>query len=136
MVDLKNREYRLSNTGFIPFKYEHLWELVQRNPTDKVEPKFKVGEWIIQENIGVYEVAEICESWYEVIDVENKHYSIGFDKEYMCHLWTIADAKEGDVLVCPKYAGGTIPNIFIFKDIDIHNDVLCYCSFLKIFFAT
>jgi len=29
VVDLKNREYRLSNTGFIPFKYEHLWELVE-----------------------------------------------------------------------------------------------------------
>ena len=65
---------------------------------NKVEPKFKVGEWIIQENIGVYKVAEICESWYEVIDVENKHYSIGFDKEYMCRLWTIEDAKDGDIL--------------------------------------
>ena len=31
-IDLKNREYRLSNTGFIPFKYEHLWELVEQNP--------------------------------------------------------------------------------------------------------
>ena len=29
VVDLKNREYNLSNTGFIPFKYEHLWELVE-----------------------------------------------------------------------------------------------------------
>lgn len=29
VVDLKNREYRLSNTGFIRFKYEHLWELVE-----------------------------------------------------------------------------------------------------------
>lgn len=65
----------------------------------KAEPIFKVGEWIIQENIGVYEVVEICESWYEVIDVENNHYSIGFDKEYMCHLWSIEDAKDGDVLM-------------------------------------
>ena len=67
-------------------------------PADKVEPKFKVSDWIVQENVGVYKVIEVCESWYEVIDNKDKHYSIGFDKEYMCHLWTIQDAKDGDVL--------------------------------------
>lgn len=73
------------------------------NTTDKVEPKFKVvGDWIVQEKIGVYKVIEICESWYEVVDNKDKHYSIGFDKEYMCHLWTIKDAKDGDILVVAK----------------------------------
>lgn len=33
-IDLKNREYRLSNTGFIPFKYEYLWELVEQKPVE------------------------------------------------------------------------------------------------------
>lgn len=70
------------------------------NTTDKVEPKFKVGDWVVQENIGTYKVIEVCESWYEVIDNQNNHYSIGFDKEDMCHLWTINDAKDGDVLTC------------------------------------
>lgn len=62
------------------------------------KPKFKVGDWIVQEDIGVYKVVEVCESWYEVVDNEDKHYSIGFDKEYMCHIWTIQGAKDGDVL--------------------------------------
>ena len=66
---------------------------------DLVEPKFHEGEWVVQEKIGVYKVIEVCESWYEVVDNKDKHYSIGFDKEYMCHLWTIQDAKDGDVLV-------------------------------------
>ena len=70
----------------------------EQKPADKVESKFKVGDWIIQENIGVYKVIEICKSWYEVINTEDKHYSISFDKEYMCHLWSIEDAKDGDVL--------------------------------------
>lgn len=88
---------------------------------NKVEPKFKVGEWIIQENIGVYEVAEICESWYEVIDVENKHYSIGFDKEYMCRLWTIEDAKDGDVLAISWWEDKNLwEKIIIFKK--CHNE--------------
>lgn len=77
------------------------------------------------------------ESYYELLKTNNEVSTrLIEDVDESAHLWTIADAKEGDVLVCPKYAGGTIPNIFIFKDIDIHNDVLCYCSFLKIFFAT
>ena len=67
--------------------------------TNKIEPKFKVGDWVVQENIGVYKVIEICKSWYEVIDSEDNHYSISFDKECMCHLWTIDSAKAGDVLV-------------------------------------
>lgn len=72
----------------------------EQKPVDKVEPKFKIGDWIIQENIGVYKVIEICKSWYEVINTEDKHYSISFDKEYMCHLWSIEDAKDGDILAC------------------------------------
>ena len=71
----------------------------EQKPADKVESKFKVGDWIIQENIGVYKVIEICKSWYEVINTEDNHYSISFDKEYMCHLWSIEDAKYGDMLV-------------------------------------
>ena len=66
----------------------------ERKPADKAEPKFKVGNWVVQENIGVYKVIEICKSWYEVIDAEDNHYSISFDKEYMCHLWTIQYFKK------------------------------------------
>ena len=80
-----------------PLDYENA-NIQQKDFALKVEPKFKVGDWVVQENIGVYKVIEICESWYEVIDFEDNHYSISFDKEYMCHLWTIDDAKDGDVL--------------------------------------
>jgi len=94
----------------------------EQKPADKVEPKFKVGDWVVQEKIGVYKVIEVCESWYEVVDSKDKHYSIGFDKEYMCHLWTIKDAKDGDVLVTPN------KNIFIFKNIK-GTGIYDYCGF-------
>ena len=70
----------------------------EQKSSDKVGPKFRVGDWVVQENIGVYKIIEICESWYEVIDSEDNHYSISFNNEHMCHLWTIQDAKDGDVL--------------------------------------
>lgn len=94
-------------------------------PTDKVESKFKVGDCIVQENIGVYKVIEICESWYEVVDNKDNHYSIGFDKEYMYHLWTIEDAKEGDVLV-DSYSKDSI--IILYKGIDKERSILAHCG--------
>lgn len=75
-----------------------LKEMIDEANNTTNEPKFKVGDWVVQENIGVYKIIEVCESWYEVVDNKDKHYSISFDKEYMCHLWTIGDAKDGDVL--------------------------------------
>lgn len=91
------------NNGFFIEKHG------EQKPIDKVGPKFKVGDWVLQENIGVYKVIEICKSWYEVIDFKDNHYSISFDDEYMCHFWTIQDAKDGDVLV------GDEKRPFIFK---------------------
>ena len=99
----------------------------EQKPDDKVEPKFHEGEWVVQEKIGVYKVIEVCESWYEVVDNKDKHYSIGFDKEYMCHLWTIQDAKDGDVLVFDDI-------IMIFRNIQTvctANTYILYCD--KIF---
>jgi len=90
---------------------------------DKVEPKFRVGDWIIQENIGVYKVIEVCESWYEVVDNKDKHYSIGFDKEYMCRLWTIQDARDGDVLYCESSG---IEFIVMSKGVNIYGNIDSY----------
>jgi len=84
------------------------------------EPKFHEGDWIVQENIGVYKVIEVCKSWYEVVDNKDKHYSIGFDKEYMCHLWTIKDAKDGDVLVYEE-------EIFMIKSYALWNKIVYHC---------
>jgi hypothetical protein len=97
-------------------------EQCEKKPADKIEPKFKVGDWIVQENIGVYKVTEICESWYEVIDGEDNHYSISFDKEYMCHFWTIQDAKDGDVLAADNY-------IILFKKLLPQNGGVSYCHY-------
>ena len=71
--------------------------------TDKVEPKFKVGDWIVS-NMS-HEDYCIC----KILKIRNGEYVIKsiygyqgynnfetFDKDY--HLWTIQDAKDGDVL--------------------------------------
>ena len=93
----------------------------ENNGDKDFEPKFHKGQWIVKENFGVYKVIEVCESWYEVVDDKYKHYSISFDDEYMCHLWTIKDAKDGDVLT-------TNGGVVIFEKIDGLN-IKSHCYF-------
>lgn len=85
------------------------------------EPMFHKGQWIVKENVGTYKVIEVCEYWYDVVDNKDQHYSISFDDEYMCHLWTIKDAKDGDVLT----ANGCV---VIFEKIDGLN-IKFHCFF-------
>ena len=67
-------------------------------PSDKVEPKFKVGDWIVEQR-------EDEQNYVWHIDrIENEYYyenvggiKINFADKY-CHLWTISDVKDGDIL--------------------------------------
>ena len=123
-IDLKNREYRLSNTGFIPFKYEHLWELVEQNPANKVEPKFEIGD-LITNGVLVGKIDEIHELGYHAYFGD--HYADVPDAENW-HKWTIQDAKDGDVLACPNDAGDR-DVVFIFKNINSDDGwVFCFCA--------
>ena len=104
---------------------EDIVEAVKRTSIlDLVEPKFHEGNWVVQKNSGVYKVIEICKSWYEVIDFEDNHYSISFDKEHMCHLWSINDAKDGDILACNG-------SIFIFKEEYMAGKPTAYCGLIN-----
>ena len=88
---------------------------------NKVEPKFKVGDWITNSATKPAQISSIEDGMYfthnDTIggDVES------IDKEY--HLWTIKDAKAGDVLA-------TEDIVFIFKHIDKTRLWLCksYCE--------
>ena len=93
----------------------------ENNEDKKFEPKFHKGQWIVKENLEVYKVIEVGEDGYEVVDNKDQHYSISFDSEYMFHLWTIKDAKDGDVLT----ANGCV---VIFEKIDGLN-IKFHCYF-------
>lgn len=96
----------------------------QKN-ADKVEPKFKVGDWIYHNKVGVYPILITDydeELGYQTECLSTKTY---FRKEFVekeYHLWTIEDAKDGDV-IATKYF------IFIFKNIDSNNGVHYYCQY-------
>ena len=94
-------------------------------PTDKVEPKFKVGDWILYSGDhyeGVRHITKINENGYYIERNGLPHGIIPFNHEICMKLWTIQDAKGGDVL-----SDGT--TIFIFKDLLSDGSVMSYCDY-------
>lgn len=72
---------------------------------DKVEPKFKVGDWVVSDDKDVHDDYRVC----KITKIADGRYYIeggDFLSEsslalYEYRLWTIQDAKDGDVLVSP-----------------------------------
>lgn len=81
-----------------------------QNPTD-VEPKFQNGQWIVWQN-KCYKV-NYNGCGYELIDQMGLRTSLEYGTvDENAHLWSIQDAKDGDVLVASDgsvfiYAGST-----------------------------
>ena len=76
-------------------KYVDVEKQDEKNELRKIEPKFKVGDWVI--NTITKEVEQVI----ELTDCEyicSGHLIISFDNQYLLKKWTIEDAKDGDVL--------------------------------------
>jgi len=121
-VDLEKGTYIYTKKGCsndIDYADEE-FELVKQNHTDKVEPKFKVGDWVVSDDKDVHDDYRVC----KITKIDDGRYYIeggGFLSEsslaqYEYRLWTIEDAKNGDVLKALPIGklGG---HIFIFKGV-------------------
>ena len=90
-------------------------------PIDKIEPKFKVGDWIIHQGTGnIYQVVAVIDNQYQLRYGDNTIQKCT-DVDKCARLWNVTkDAKDGDVLVSGEV-------IFIFNKI---HDVWinCHCS--------
>ena len=75
---------------------------VEQNLADKIEPKFKVGDLIKHNKANIIcKVISVNSGSYYVENIETSGRSGRielFNAEQNFHLWTIQDAKEGDVL--------------------------------------
>lgn len=84
---------------------------------DKVEPKFHEGDWVVYNN-DICQIVKREEGCNKLVTV------FGIEKELVnernlstARLWTIQDAKDGDVLVIQK-KDVTYESIFIFNKIE------------------
>ena len=89
----------------------------EQKPADKVEPKFKVGDYVVDEDDNcAYQIECVMEnvpSGEFSYDLVGGGYFPSTKKNY--HLWTIQDAKDGDVL---HSIGWHNDCIFIFNGLD------------------
>ena len=104
------------------------------------KPKFKVGDWISGYYTN-YKVLSVNNEGYVVEDTDGNKINILFENEKLHHLFTTADAKNGDVLVVPHIEGSEhSEQIFIFKEIKdreyTKNAVEYYCRYLDGEFRT
>ena len=96
-------------------KYQQGWHDALENqgvyePTKNVEPKFKVSDWCIDTKDGtIFQIIRVLSNTYTYKTNEGKVYSCThYSLENDARLWSIADAKDGDVLVSNS-------SIFIFN---------------------
>jgi hypothetical protein len=73
---------------------ERLEKQGEQKPTNKVESKFKVGNFIVND----YCFGKVVALTDDAYLLDNGQ-GIPFSCEHNAHLWTIQDAKKGDVLV-------------------------------------
>ena len=80
----------------------------------KIKPKFHEGDWITCEELNTALIVNIVDDKYEVEFVDgNKGFPHIDYIDRLFHLWTIKDAKDGDVLASKDKL-----SILIFKNLD------------------
>jgi hypothetical protein len=112
----------------VPTRYDKGIKQVKQIPADKVEPKFKEGNW--------YQCTKDFFGKGVTFDKNTAYYCAKegcLQNEYGCHiaivkdlydnfkLWTIQDAKDGDVLATEGF-------VFIFKEIREDKGVGYFCA--------
>lgn len=98
---------------------------IEQKPTDKVEPKFKVGDWITNGGLLVGQVTSFDGEYYHYM-CEGIEQPLHISNAYNWHLWAIQDAKDGDVLFTSSTASH---ETFIFKSIDEKGNAECYFAY-------
>ena len=90
----------------------------EQKPVDKVEPKFHIGDWVVDEDDNnIYQIENVIENVTNgkfSYDLVGGGYFPSTKKNY--HLWTIQDAKDGDVLAFySEYKGNKMVQVGIIK---------------------
>lgn len=65
---------------------------------DKIEPRFKVGDWVVNKFGDSWYIDSLDKKNYQVSDGKGNYNYFPISKQDEMHLWTVQDAKDGDVL--------------------------------------
>ena len=94
------------------FDEECIWDLVSPKPIDMVDSKFKVGDWVINRTDDIIMQIVNNKDFYESVEINGKRRTDTYNYiDWEFRLWTIQDAKDGDVLANDHH-------ILILKELD------------------
>lgn len=99
----------------------------EQKPANKVKPKFKVDDWVVNKFGNVWHIDSINKKNYQVSNGNEYNY-FPISKQDEMHLWSIEDAKDGDVLAAHEC-------LVIFKEIEGLN-IRCYCTYHTMYNTT
>ena len=108
-------------------------KIITPQVANEVEPKFKVGDWITynrnDSSREILYVYDIRDGRYYFND--NIHFSWSVKEcDEKCHLWTIDDVKDGDVVAMEPYGTYEKPFVAIYKGRGLDHFVsYCFTSF-------
>lgn len=129
IIGINEQKYIVSNgeidndanvaNWFIPFENQSEWKLIEQKSDENVESKFKIGDWVVYCNEVVVLITGIKDNGYII----NKSGYIPFTCQGNMRLWTIQDAKDGDVLAYEN-------DIVIFKENTYNPEDKSGCMFV------
>ena len=116
VVDFKAKDWYVSK---VDGKIHNLYHSV-----DKVKPKFEIGNWVISTLPGIkypHLITDIKDGYY-IFGEDDDHAHIASNDDIL-KLWSIQDAKDGDVLANDN-------EIVIFKENNFNQKDLSGCMFV------
>lgn len=104
---------------------KHIIEVLEKQCEKKIEPKFKVGDWIIHHGTeNIYQVVAVIDNQYQLRYGDNYTIQKCDDVDRNARLWNISDAKPGDVLYYKS--DNNIEYIVMNKGINMHGNIDSY----------
>jgi hypothetical protein len=94
---------------------------IKQNSVNTVKSKFKQGDWIIFNGL-ILHIDEVVDGYYRTTSIGGIHNSYDWDIDNIARLWTIQDAKDGDVLASGDW-------VFIFRNFHINGCPKCHCHY-------
>ena len=96
-------------------------ELAKLPKEEKIEPKFKVGDWItIEKPCQIIKINDNKNYIVQYCDDENTHILSKKFCESHFHLWTTEEVRDGDILACNE-------EILLFKSYSAQGRISLYC---------
>ena len=97
--------------------------------SDKIEPKFKPGDYIVFNGL-ILHIDEVVNGYYRTTSIgDGIHNSYDWDIDNAVRLWTIQEAKDGDVLYL-QHEG--VEHIIIYKRLvkkNFHTILSVHCAY-------